>query len=95
MKSPLRKAAKDLEEAQKSQYLSDYQKILATGIMQIINAQDALMGTVGNLLEQEKLRQELDDALQRDLEKICSNVGKRERSIAVWKTSKFPALSKH
>ncbi len=83
MKSPLRKAAKDLEDAQKSQYLSDFQKIMATGVCQIINAQDALMGTISGLLEKEKLRQDLDDALQRDLSKINSNINKRERSIAV------------
>ena len=83
MKSPIKKAAKDLEDATKSQYLSDYQKIMATGIVQIMQQQDALMGSIQNLLEKERLRQELDDALQRDLTKISSNINKRERSVAV------------
>ena len=81
--SPIKKAAKDLEDIKKSQYLSDYQKIVATGICQIIQQQDALMGTISGLLEKERIRQELDDALQRDLEKISTNVNKRDRSIAV------------
>ena len=67
---------------QQSQYLSDYQKIVATGICQIMKTQDALMGTLSGLLEKEKLRQNLDDALQKDLEKICSGVNKRENNIS-------------
>ncbi len=66
---------------------------MATGILQIMKSQDALMGTVGNLLEQERMRQELDDALQEDLEKICHNVKKRERSVAVKITSKYLACN--
>ena len=48
------------------------------------------MGTLAGLLEQERIRQELDEALQKDLEKIRSGVNKREQRITVL-TSNFLA----
>ncbi len=90
IKSPLKKAAQDLEDCQKSQYLSDYQKIMATGITQIMRTQDAIMGTISGLLEQEEMRQKLDDALQKDLQKICTGVKKREQNLSV-RTNSFQA----
>ena len=79
----MKKAAKDLEDVQKSQYLSDYQKIVATGICQILQTQDTLMGNIQDLLQKEKTRQQLDDALQRDLLKISGKINKREQNITV------------
>ncbi len=90
----MKKAAADLEAQTSSVYLSEFQKVMATGIIQIMNTQDALMGTLCSLLEKEKQREELDEALQKDLTKICTGVSKRERNITV-KSSMYLAVNKH
>ena len=67
-----------------SPYLSGYQKNVAGGLAHVIHVQQAMMGVLNDLQDADALREDLDNALVKDLDKIRKNTGKRERNITVW-----------
>ncbi len=74
---------KNLTADTESPYLSGYQKHVASGLAYIINAQQTMLDVLADLKESDEYREELDNALQKDLIAIKKNTGKRERNISV------------